>query len=1087
MKGLQTMEFPEANIRRIFLFVLFSLGLAVAPATSLAQTVSVSPSDLSFGIPTGTPPPLATTDMVTVNLTGTGQATLSGFAITGGPYAGDFTFNGNTCATPQTAPTTCQIGIQFTSTQPAGVLETATLSFTSSTQNAPFTVPLNGAYGAIKLFGPIDINPSLISYVTWLQNPPTTGYNVQTTNLNLSCPAGVTATLSSTPDGSGNVFQDNTIQFVNTVGSASTTTTDVCTGGDTNFDGFTGFPAGASNCFQASYESGSPNYVGQNPDLATYPLNGGAPGSFVASYGVAPVNVAPFLTAGSGNSPQLQSLTVDLQDAGGDLGAATLHLVTSCSPAGITPGGTVTGNPISPSNPASLTQTYALDSSPAQNIAITDNVAQNPPTSGAVPSVTDIGVPQQLFYQLVAGTSAASAVCLRMSGELDSLGNPMCKGFLIQCTISGTTSGDNCDPTSPSTARILYDSLQFASPDAPVNGYNFLYSPVGSPAADSCTNALIGVAGAACAQGTGPGMLMGSDNWLIYSGSNPPNTSTPLSPPTYSTTNCELTGSVAGDLCPLNTLTQFLGAADVAPGGTTAGKNSVFVPVVNVPLPSTSVSNQNYQSNGWVSAPQTSANLIFTANPASYNPTAVNPPANGFVAAPTYSVTYGVAPASNPLPDPTYPVAGDITLFNPSANPNFADPLCSNSTSSSFSTPPVNIAPGQDGIYNLHFFTTDCALTEELAFNPQGTQLTDPTANWASFRYLTFGVDTVAPTYSCSSPNNTIWYDSNQNVSCLVTDQDYVSNISGSGFSPVVSGIQGGPTETVNVSTNVANGTVNSAAQTNTLPACDLAANCVPVSAGPFKIDLQPPTLTGPTLSSPGPYYLNGPAVTVSFTCSDGLGSGVASCAGVNALPGGGSNTIANGGAISASAAGNYTITVTAFDNAGNKTTSLVAYTVGTAASADVAVADIPLPLIIAQGKTGDYYPWVVDLSSATANNVAVTSTFTVPNKVLNGSLTASYGLVSCSFLGCNQNPKGGTPCSVSTTVGPSTTTAVISCHVGQLVSISKSLGELITVQIPVLSTAPVNSKFSSVTTVTSDNDPNPRNNSVTESYSVIK
>jgi hypothetical protein len=38
-----------------------------------------------------------------------------------------------------------------------------------------------------------------------------------------------------------------------------------------------------------------------------------------------------------------------------------------------------------------------------------------------------------------------------------------------------------------------------------------------------------------------------------------------------------------------------------------------------------------------------------------------------------------------------------------------------------------------------------------------------------------------------------------------------------------------------------------------------------------------------------------------------------------------------------------------------------------------------------------------------------------------------------------------------------------------------------------VLSTAPVNTKFTSVTTVTSDNDPNSSNNTVSESYTVAK
>jgi hypothetical protein len=47
--------------------------------------------------------------------------------------------------------------------------------------------------------------------------------------------------------------------------------------------------------------------------------------------------------------------------------------------------------------------------------------------------------------------------------------------------------------------------------------------------------------------------------------------------------------------------------------------------------------------------------------------------------------------------------------------------------------------------------------------------------------------------------------------------------------------------------------------------------------------------------------------------------------------------------------------------------------------------------------------------------------------------------------------------------------------------------GEVLTVNIPILSTAAVNTKFSSVTTVTSDNDPKPSNNTVSESYTVTK
>ncbi|MFZ1927672.1 MAG: hypothetical protein WAU50_00960, partial [Candidatus Sulfotelmatobacter sp.] len=92
----------------------------------------------------------------------------------------------------------------------------------------------------------------------------------------------------------------------------------------------------------------------------------------------------------------------------------------------------------------------------------------------------------------------------------------------------------------------------------------------------------------------------------------------------------------------------------------------------------------------------------------------------------------------------------------------------------------------------------------------------------------------------------------------------------------------------------------------------------------------------------------------------------------------------------------------------------------------------------------------------------------------------------SCSLAGCSV-PSSGTSCSVTTTVGASTTVAVLTCNVGQLVSISKLKGEVLTVNIPILSTAAVNTKFSSVTTVTSDNDPKPSNNTVSESYTVTK
>jgi hypothetical protein len=1069
-------------------FLLLGLGSKqafAAPEPDPVTSVSVSPGELSFGIPTGTPTPLTSTQPVTVSITGSGQATLSNFAVTGGAYAGDFTIAGNTCLTTQTAPTTCQVSVQFTSTQAAGVLETATLSFNSSTQAAALTVPLNGGYGAIELFSAIDINPSLINFITWTQSPPYAGYSVQSNTVNLTCPAaGVTAVLSSTPDGLSNVFQDNTLQVANTINSATTTTTNVCYGGDPNFQGFTGFPAGTTNCFQPSYENAAAGFLGQDPDLAA---------GLIANYGVSPVNLQnssslypPVLSSGT------QAVSFQLTDAGGDLGAATLHLVTNCTLAGITPGGSITGNPIS----TSPTQNYTFDSAPNQTISLENSVAGaggatfNP---GIVPIVTDIAVPQQLFSQLVQSTSAAPAVCFRMASELDYTVTPpapMCKGFLIQCynPANGTTTGDNCDPTSVNQVRNLYYAAQFSSPDGPVNGFNYLYGPVGTPAADACSNV---VPGGSCASGTGPGMLMGGDNWLCAASGSPcpavATTQTPLNPPTYAASNCTLTGSLSGALCPLDLLTEFEGAADLKGGSTTTGSNSVLIPVANMPLPTATAAVTSQNNYGWIRQ-SSSITATFISNEATYPASGNFPSANGFApatAAPPMSLTYGISTWPT-LPDTTYPVTGDLT--NANSNTSLSTPFCNTGGV----TPPTFTSAGSfgglnDGIYNLHYFTTDCAFAEGLIFNPAGTALTSPTANWASFPFVTVGIDNVAPQLSsCSAAPSPIyngWYNANFSQSCTVTDQ-YSAGVSGSGFLPLVANsIQGGPSEMVAVNTNAAANAVTvgvfaTPAPATPMPGCDLAGNCVTVSTGPYNFDLQPPTIAGPTFSSPGPYYVNGPPVTVTFTCSDGLGSGVASCTG--------SGPVVSGGTLNTSTAGNFTFTVTAIDNVGNKSTASAPYTVSVAPSADVAVGDIPIRLSIKRGRTGIYYPWAIDLSSNTANNVIVTSTFTVPNNVLNGSITGSYAVVTCSALGCSSNMKGGTSCSVSTTVGTNTV-AVVTCSVGQLMSISKLQGVVLGISIPTLSTATANTTFSSVTAVTSDNDPNSKNNSVTETYIVTK
>ncbi|MGA2359620.1 MAG: choice-of-anchor D domain-containing protein [Terriglobales bacterium] len=1055
----------RANFRLMAFVVLVVLLLALAAQNSLAQaTVSVSPVALSFAIPTGTPTPLVFTLPVTVNIIGTGTATLSDFAVT--PITaptGDFIVNGNSCMTPQTAPTTCQIGVQFTSTQAAGTLETATLSFNSSTQVNPISVPLSGAYGAIKLFDETNVTATPSS-------APFTPYTIASKTLNLTCPASptpVTATLSGTPDGSGYVLVDNYITLA--TGPSLTPVTDplstdnpagnVCTGSESVADdGPGGYYA---DCFTSNYQEYAygltlPPPVGLDPDTFANPgntvLSQIRPNTNNAG-GVPYIDIHSFL-AGSPTGTYPEQALFTLLSSGNEevYDNSTLFLVTNCSAPGIIPGTRVTLNPISTSNPASETQTATLDSSPGQKVSFTTSVAvalQNNSgiiTNGIVPIVTDYPVPQQLFSQLVSGTtgtSAAPAVCVRLAGELDAYGQPMCKGFLLQCynPADGTTTGDNCsNPTSEISDRYLFYNAQFNSPDAP-SGYNFLTTQswaadnaytlgqtivdpggyvqqVTTPGTSGGTaptfnetvattpgtgqtddgtgslvwtnegpNACANVATwdespstpIACAPGTGPGMLMGSDYWL----GNPPllTVSTETTGSTYNSADCVFTttlpgggaGGLAGALCPLDVLTAILGAADESNPGTGKYTNSLFIPVVNMPLPTATATFAAGWSNGWINNLST-AMVNFNSTAAGYSGTASNPPANGFsatTAAAPYSLTYGVSPSPT-LPDTTYPVTGDIANHNSftQANTPFCNisgatpsPFASATSPSYFST--LSLSEGQ--LYNLHYFTTDCAFTEGLVFSPTPQQVTDPTANWASFPYLTFGVDTTAPTLSsCSTtpspyPGGGGWYNSNVTIACTGNDSE-------SGFAPGTAiantngmVLEGSATTTLS-QTTTCSGTCP-AATIGPLQATDLAGNqstTYPVSgAASFPVDLQAPSITLPVLSSASgpPYYVNGPSITVTFGCSD-AGSGVASggCAIVGSPAGytpsvppctGVPASVTCTGTISNTSVVSGNLIVTATDNVSNNATSAsspVSYAVISQNTPTITFVTVPSP-----------------------------------------------------------------------------------------------------------------------------------------------
>lgn len=1063
--GLPMGPMPLQGALRIALLSLFSV-VGLFATSSKAQTVTLAPVALSFGVPSGTTYVVAPStypgsapEVVTVTIVGASTSnpvTFTPAATVTGTNAADFIIDGNSCTGTFTSPNTCQLTLHFNASKaPANTLETALLTITSSASPGTLTVPLSGAYGSIKLFDETNITPapSAASFSNL--------YAIATKTLNLTCATSpVTATISGTPDGSGYVLVDNYITLATGPVSSAVPPPPLTPVNDQPFS--SEYPAGnvcggpgSSSDYDNVHNSDDTNcvsdyYVTEIYDDGFTPSNSDPdsfanPGNSVLppvvhgtnAGGVPPIDIHTFL-AGSpvGSYPEQALFT--LSTSGPELvyDNSTLFLVTNCTAPGIVPGASATLNPISTSSPSTQTQTATLDNSPGQNISFTYGTGvaiQNDPTilnSGIVPIVTDFPIPQQLFSQLVGpSTSAAPAVCMRVAGELDASGNPMCKGFLLQCynSSTGTTTGDNCSNSSTALqSRYLLFTTQFTSPDGP-SGYNYLTTqpwaanltynagqtivdPAGyvqqvttagtsggtipafnetvggttndgsvtwtNQGVNSCLNMGPGVA---CAPGTGPGLLMGGDNWLCGPGSTAVTTGTSLTcappeppqigattgptipagennagDPWYVASDCVLTGGLAGALCPLNVMSSVLGAADIGPKGSTGASNSLFVPVVNMPLPTSSASFGSGWSGGWTSTPST-ATVNFTANAATYPSSGTIPPSNGFSTAPIYGLTAGLSTSSLPLPDTTYPISTDDTLTNIATSPN--TPFCNvgGTTPATFSpTATIQSINGggnpADGLYYLHYFPTDCAFTEGLVYSPTPQQVTDPTANWASFPYITVGVDTQAPTFSaCNTPTvrgssppvpaiptASGWYNTDITEQCEATDQNYAAGQSGSGFLPLLSNsIQGSPTEEVSVSTNIGAGNFNASAYTSAPSACDLANNCGSGTAGgPFMIDEQAPLVT----ASAGSSSVGGVPISVTFTCSDsgsGIPSGGCTINGTPAnytvgscVPNSGMS-VTCGGTIATTGVESGTLTATGTDNAGNVTTTTTSYSVG--------------------------------------------------------------------------------------------------------------------------------------------------------------
>ncbi len=161
-----------------------------------STVVTTSPASLSFGVPSVNS--ISAAQQVTISVTGTGTATVSGINIANTPQ-NDYSQT-NTCAGPITAPGACTISVTFTA-KIAG-LRSATLNFsyTTSTSVGTITPPgvaLTGAAGAFKLFTPIFIADSTGSPT----DPNPVSFGSQTITLTVTPP--LNAVLSSSPDGVG--------------------------------------------------------------------------------------------------------------------------------------------------------------------------------------------------------------------------------------------------------------------------------------------------------------------------------------------------------------------------------------------------------------------------------------------------------------------------------------------------------------------------------------------------------------------------------------------------------------------------------------------------------------------------------------------------------------------------------------------------------------------------------------------------------------------------------------------------------------------------------------------------------------------
>jgi hypothetical protein len=153
-----------------------------------------------------------------------------------------------------------------------------------------------------------------------------------------------------------------------------------------------------------------------------------------------------------------------------------------------------------------------------------------------------------------------------------------------------------------------------------------------------------------------------------------------------------------------------------------------------------------------------------------------------------------------------------------------------------------------------------------------------------------FKIDLKAPAISCDSADS-IWHATNQSVACTASDGG--------------SGLADAGDASFSLSTTVADGDQTASAYTGSHDVYDNVGHSTTAGpVGPFKVDRQGPAITITTPPS-GAIYLLNQVVNAIYSCSDGVGSGLASCFG-------------DSSPINTSSVGMHQFTVDALDNVSN-------------------------------------------------------------------------------------------------------------------------------------------------------------------------